>query len=427
MGAVKVGILGLGTVGSGVAEILLKNKESINQRAGSRIELTKVLDKNLDREKVVDIPTGIMTDRSEEVLGNSEIDIIVELIGGVGPAKRFVEQALEAKKHVVTANKELIAKYGDELFALAAKQGVKLHFEASVGGGIPIIKSLQQSLTANRIEKVIGIVNGTTNYILTKMADEGAEFEEVLAEAQQKGYAEADPTSDIEGYDAAYKLTILSAIAFGRAISLDNIYREGITQITQEDITYAQELGYTIKLLGIAKRVNGEVEARVQPAMIPQDHSLAGVKDAFNAVLVKGDAVGELIYYGQGAGSLPTGSAVVADVIDITRNIDYQVTDLNEKRAYKAKTVKSHQELTSKYYIRLQVADKQKGLAVVSKILGDNDIRVSKVIGADQATKSVSLVFLTHSVIEKNLQRALKKIKERTAIKEVSNVIKIEA
>ncbi|MBM7624430.1 homoserine dehydrogenase [Sporohalobacter salinus] len=426
MGAVKIGILGLGTVGSGVAEILLRNKKSINQKAGSRIELTKVLDKDLTRNRSVDIPAEIMTDRPEEVLGNSEIDIIVELIGGVNPTKEFVKQALEARKHVVTANKELIAKYGDELFDLAAKRGVDLHFEASVGGGIPIIKSLQESLTANQIEEVIGIVNGTTNYILTKMTEKEAKFEEVLAEAQQAGYAEADPTADIEGYDAAYKLSILSNIAFTGLVDVNDIYREGISQITQKDITYAQQLGYVIKLLAISKEVEGQIEARVHPTMLPKDHPLAQVKEAFNAVLVRGDAVGELLYYGQGAGSLPTGSAVVADVIDIIRNINYKAVNRVAANNYKEKIVKRHNEVVSKYYIRLQVENGHGDLAKTFRILENNNIGIKRVIEPEKTDEPVNLILLTRQVVEENLQRALGEVKKLREIKEISNLIRVE-
>lgn len=276
---VKVAILGLGTVGSGVAKLLLENNQNINQKIDNEVKLVKVLDKDLTREREVDIPAEMMTDNPEDILSNPEIDVVVETIGGVGPAKELVTEALEVKKNVVTANKEMVAKYGSELLELSDENGVDFYFEASVGGGIPIIRSLKESLTANRIQEVMGIVNGTTNYILTKMIQEGAKFEDVLAEAQQKGYAEPDPTADIEGYDAAYKLSILSAIAFGSPVDVDDIHLEGISDIKQEDITYAKELGYVIKLLAIGKEADGEIEVRVHPTMIPNEHPLAAVNN----------------------------------------------------------------------------------------------------------------------------------------------------
>lgn len=423
---VKVAILGLGTVGSGVAKLLLENNQNINQKINNEVKLVKVLDKDLTREREVDIPAGMMTDNPEEVLSNPEIDVVVETIGGVNPAKELVTKALEAQKNVVTANKEMVAKYGSELLELADENGVDFYFEASVGGGIPIIRSLKESLTANRIQEVMGIVNGTTNYILTKMIQEGAKFEDVLAEAQKKGYAEPDPTADIEGYDAAYKLSILSAIAFGSPVDVDDIHLEGISDIKQEDITYAKELGYVIKLLAIGKEADGEIEVRVHPTMIPNDHPLAAVNDVFNAVFVKGHAVGELMYYGRGAGSMPTGSAVVADVMDIARNINYRASNRISCSCYEDKEVKSMSEITAKYYIRLEVIDEPGVLASVSSIFGDNNVSIESVIQKGKIDDTVPLVLVTHQVTEGDIQTALKEIKELDKVRELSSLIRVE-
>lgn len=423
---VKVGILGLGTVGSGVTKILLENEANIDQKVGREIEITKILDKDLTRERDIEVPQGIMTDNPEEVLENPEIDIIVEVIGGVNPAKEFITRAINSGKHVVTANKELVAKHGTELLDLAAENGVDLYFEASVGGGIPIIRSLKESLTANKIEEIMGIVNGTTNYILTKMTQEGVAFSDVLAEAQKRGYAEADPTADVEGYDAAYKLSILSAIAFSSRININDIYLEGISEVTQEDISYAQELGYVIKLLAIGKNVDGKIEARVHPTMIPNNHPLASVNDVFNAVFVKGDAVGELMYYGRGAGSMPTGSAIVSDVIDIARNIKHDANTRIACSCYQKKELKPMEEVSSKFYLRLGVIDKPGVLATVASILSENDVSIESVIQQGETQAVVPLVLVTHQVTEGDIQEALKEIKELKEVKEVSSLIRVE-
>ncbi|SJZ54019.1 homoserine dehydrogenase [Selenihalanaerobacter shriftii] len=423
---IKLGILGLGTVGSGVAKILLETSKNINQKMKKKLELAKILDKDLTREREIEVPAEIMTDKPEEVLENPEIDIVIELIGGVNPAKDFMIRALKAKKHVVTANKEVMAKYGSDLLDLAEENGVDLYFEASVGGGIPIIRSLKESLTANKVEEIMGIVNGTTNYILTKMTQEGADFADALAEAQDLGYAEADPTADVDGYDAAYKLSILSAIAFGSRIDINDIYLEGISKVTQKDITYAKELNYVIKLLAIGKEVDGKIEARVHPTMIPNNHPLAAVNDSFNAVFVKGHAVGELMYYGRGAGSMPTGSAVVADVIDIARNI---INDANGRIAcscYEEKELKSINEVVSKYYLRLQVIDRPGVLAAVSGILGNNGVSIESMIQKSKTENGVPLILVAHQVNEGNIQTALNEIDNLAEVKEISSLIRVE-
>ncbi|MCK8823920.1 homoserine dehydrogenase [Fuchsiella alkaliacetigena] len=423
---IKVGVLGLGTVGSGVVKILSENKDGVEEKLEQPIELAKVLVKNLDKQREVELPAGVLTADPTELLENPEIDIIVEVIGGLEPTKDFVVRALKADKHVVTANKELMAKHGAELLDLATDRGVDLYFEASVAGGIPIIRSLKESLTANRIEKIMGIVNGTTNYILTKMTQEGADFDEVLAEAQASGYAEADPTADIDGYDAAYKLAILAAIAFSSRIDINEIYLEGISQVPPEDISYAQELGYVIKLLAIAKEVNGEIEARVHPTMIPKEHPLAAVSDVFNAVFVEGHAVGELMYYGRGAGSMPTASAVVADIIDVARNIIYDANTRIHCGCQEAKALMPMAEVESKYYLRLKVIDKPGVLSAVAKILAENEVSIASVIQQGEDGDAVPLVLITHQVTEGDIQAALKEIDNLAEVKEISSLIRVE-
>jgi homoserine dehydrogenase len=424
--AIKVGILGFGTVGSGVAKILWEEGDDINQKLDKKLELVKIADKDLTRERDIKIPSELMTDDTGEILKDSEIDIIVEVIGGVNPAEKFIKQALKAKKHVVTANKEVMAKHGAELLDLAAENGVDLYFEASVAGAIPVIRSLKESLTGDKIKKVMGIINGTTNYILTKMTKKGTAFSEALVEAKRKGYAEVDPTADIEGYDAAYKLSILSSIAFGSRIDINDVYLEGITKITQKDIMYAKKLGYVIKLLAIGKEIDGEIEARVHPTMIPEDHPLAAVDDVFNAVFIESEAAGELMYYGRGAGSMPTASAVVADVIDITRNLSYKANGRIACSCYNNKELKPMAEIPSKFYLRLEIADKPGVLAAITSILGENNVSIKSVVQKERNKVTVILVLISHEIVEKDIQRALEKIKELKAVEEIANSIRVE-
>ncbi|MDF2675190.1 MAG: homoserine dehydrogenase, partial [Clostridiales bacterium] len=320
MKKVKIALLGLGNVGQGVWKILSQNKNEILMNCGYEIEISRILVRDMNKPRGVRVPKEILTTNVEDILNDEEIKIIVELMGGAEPAREYMLRAMKCKKHVVTANKLVLATQGEELFKTAEGEGILFYYEASVGGGIPIIREINESLTANKIEKLVGIINGTTNYILTKMTQEGMGFDEALKEAQAKGYAEADPTSDIEGYDAAYKLAIMASLSFGTKVDLESIYREGIGGIEAIDIEYANKFGYAIKLLAVGKEVDNRLELRVHPTMVPKNHPIANVNDSFNAIFIKGNAVGDLMLYGRGAGDLPTGSAVVGDIISILRN-----------------------------------------------------------------------------------------------------------
>lgn len=426
---VRLGLMGLGTVGTGVYEILERHKEEIDRRAGGPIEIERVLVRDRAKRRSVTIPAGKVTTDPDELLRDEAIDVIVELIGCPGgstePAHRYIREALEAGKHVVTANKEVLAKHGAELHALAQERGTGLYYEAAVAGGIPIVKPIKECLVANEIETIMGIINGTTNYMLTKMSQDGASFEEVLAEAKALGYAEADPTSDVEGYDAAYKLAILASLAFETHVGVEEIYCEGITKVTPEDMAYADELGYRIKLLAIAKRSGGAVEARVHPTMIPKSHPLAAVNDVFNAIFIEGDAVGELMFYGRGAGKLPTGSAVVADIVEAVQNLRRGVHGwLNGEK--KSMTILSHREVVSRYYVHAKVVDTPGVLAQIAQAFGDHNVSIESVIQKGQGADPVSLVFVTHQVVEKNVQAALERIRLLPVVRSVANVMRVE-
>lgn len=379
----------------------------IERKVGSRIEVTKIADLDLTTDRGVEFDKSILTNDVSEVLDNPDIDIVVELIGGTKPAKSFILRALKNGKHVVTANKELIAKEGAEILAEAGARNLDFCFEASVGGGIPIIRPMKESLAANKILEVIGIVNGTTNYILTKMSNEGSDFGDVLAEAQKAGYAEADPTSDIEGYDSKYKLAILSAIAFTTKVNVGDIYCEGITKITGQDIAYAKEMGYAVKLLAIAKRNGDQIQARVHPTMIPLTHPLANVNDVYNGIYVRGDFVDDVMFYGRGAGSLPTGSAVAGDIIEIARNINLNATGRLPCTCFDDKKVESMDDVTTRYYIRMLVDDKPKVLANIANVFGDNDISIATMMQKDLRDDIAEIVIVTHKVTERNFRQAI--------------------
>src|SRR5574343_69641 len=381
MKAIKVGLLGIGTVGSGTYNVLTRNQEEIKRRAGRGIEITMVADLDVARAQSLVGPDVQVVGDARAVIANPEIDIVVELIGGYGIAKQLVLEAIAAGKHVVTANKALLAVHGTEIFAAASAQGVMVAFEAAVAGGIPIIKALREGLTANRIQWLAGIINGTTNFILSEMRDKGLSFETVLKEAQRLGYAEADPTFDIEGVDAAHKATLMSAIAYGIPVQFDKAYVEGITKLEAADIKYAEQLGYRIKLLGIAKRADKGIELRVHPSLVPTSRLIANVEGAMNAVMVQGDAVGTTLYYGKGAGSEPTASAVVADLVDIARlhtaDPEHRVPHL----AFRADCLADLPvlpigEVRTAFYLRLQVQDRPGVLASVTRILADHDISI---------------------------------------------------
>lgn len=424
--AICIGILGLGTVGSGAYEILTKNRDIIELKVGEKVIIKKILVRNLNKDRKVEVPQEILTDNPNEILDDPEINIVVEVLGGETPALNYILQAIENGKHIVTANKEVMAKHGRKILEFAREKGVDVHFEGSVGGGIPIIRPLKQCLAANRIKQIMGIVNGTTNYILTKMTIDGQDFSEALKIAQEKGYAESDPTADVEGFDAAYKLAILASIGYIARVNLQEIYREGISKITKKDINYAKELGCVIKLLAIAKEVDGGLEVRVNPTMLPNDHPLAAVNDVYNAIFVKGDAVGEVMFYGPGAGQMPTGSAVVSDIIEIARDIHHKVYSHILCTCFEERTILPVEEIQAGYYIRLQAQDKPGVLAQIAKAFGDNGVSLASVLQKSTKGAEAEIVWITSQVKEKKLQNAIKEIRELEVVREISSIIRVE-
>ncbi len=424
MKPINVGLLGIGTVGGGTFTVLARNQEEITRRAGRPIRISVVADKNLELAKQVTGGACRVTDDAFSVVADPEVDIVVELIGGCGVAKELVLKAIGNGKHVVTANKALLATHGNEIFAAAQEKGVMVAFEAAVAGGIPIIKALREGLTANRIEWIAGIINGTTNFILSEMRDKGLPFEAVLKEAQRLGYAEADPTFDVEGVDAAHKLTIMSAIAFGIPMQFDKCHIEGITKLQAEDIRYAEQLGYRIKLLGITKRKPDGVELRVHPTLIPTKRLIANVEGAMNAVLVKGDAVGATLYYGKGAGAEPTASAVIADLVDVTRmhtaDPEHRVPHLAfQPDAVKAIPVLAMGEVETSYYFRMRVEDRPGVLADITRILADQQISIDAMIQREPAEgeEQTDIIMLTHLTREKNMEAAIRRIEALPVVK----------
>ena len=416
---INVGLIGIGTVGGGTWTVLKRNAEEITRRAGSPIKITHVADKNLDLANKVVGNDATITDDAFALIKNPDIQIIVELVGGVGIAKNIVLQAIENGKHVVTANKALLAKFGEEIFAAAHKKGVMVAFEAAVAGGIPIIKALREGLTANRIEWAAGIINGTTNFILSEMRDKGLPFADVLKEAQRLGYAEADPTFDIEGVDAAHKATLMAAIAFGIPVQFDKAYIEGITKLESADIAYAEQLGYRIKLLGIVRRQQDGVELRVHPTLIPEKRLLANVEGAMNAVLVKGDAVGLTLYYGKGAGAEPTASAVIADIVDVARLCDSEIAERVPHLAFQPDALSTNLpilpmgEVLTGNYLRIRVEDKAGALAKITAILAEQDISIDALLQKEALSKGeTDLIILTHICKEKAVLAAIEKLEK---------------
>ncbi len=420
MKKINFGIIGFGTVGSGVVRLYLDNLEEIKKRLNFELNLKAIAEKTKKSKEGVKTPDYIkITDDADELINDKDIHIVVELIGGKSLAKKFIIDAIKKGKHIVTANKALLAEEGEEIFDLCDKHKTEIGYEASVAGVIPIIRSIKENLAGDRIESIYGIINGTCNYILTKMAEEGRDFNEVLKEAQQLGYAEADPTLDIEGIDAAHKISILSSLSFGKKIRFADIYREGITNITNLDIRFAANFGYVIKLLAISKKQGEKIEVRLHPTLIPREHPLASVRREFNAVFVKGYGSGPILLYGKGAGMMPTASAVLGDVISIARNIANNVSCLTPNRGYipdhieDAKLVDINQ-VVCKYFIRLMVVDKPGVLAAISGILGKKKISIASVIqeGRNEEGGAVPLVIITHETKEKKLREALKEIEK---------------
>jgi homoserine dehydrogenase len=433
MKELKVGLLGIGTVGGGAYNVVTRNQSDIARRIGGNIRIVQVADRNLELAKQVTGGQVAVTDDAFAVVNNPDVDVVVELIGGYTVAKELVLKAIANGKHVVTANKALLAVHGNEIFKAAADKGVIVAFEAAVAGGIPIIKSLREGLSANKIEWVAGIINGTTNFILTEMRDKGLAFADVLKEAQRLGYAEADPTFDVEGIDAAHKLTIMASIAFGMPMQFEQAYTEGITKLTIQDIQYAEELGYRVKLLGISKKTEAGVELRVHPTLIPEKRLIANVDGAMNAVVVKGDAVGPTLYYGAGAGAEPTASAVVADLVDIAR---LQGTTAEQRVAYLGYQLDQQQvlpvlpiaEVQSAYYLRLHASDKPGVMADVTKILADLQISIDAMLQKEPKEGEVEadIVILTHTTQEKVMDTAIAKIEALPAITGTAIKIRME-
>ena len=417
MKPISVGLLGIGTVGGGTFTVLERNREEISRRAGRAIAITVVADKDLTRANSIVQGRAKVIDDALKVVNDPNVDIVVELIGGTGIAKDLVLRAIDSGKHVVTANKALLAKHGNEIFAAAQKKGVMVAFEAAVAGGVPIIKSLREGLAANRIEWIAGIINGTSNFILSEMRDKGASFDDVLKQAQKLGYAEADPTFDIEGIDAAHKLTIMAAIGFGIPMQFEAAYTEGISKLTREDIQYAEELGYRIKLLGIAKRKANGIELRVHPTLIPTKRLIANVEGVMNAILVKGDAVGQTMFYGAGAGAEPTASAVVADLIDVARTMTVDPEHRVPHLAFQPDQLSDVAilpmgEVETSYYLRLRVVDKPGVLADITRILADLSISIDAMVQKEphEGEDQTDIIMLTHRTIEKHVNAAISKI-----------------
>lgn len=424
MKSLKVGLLGIGTVGGGTYAVLTRNQEEISRRAGCKIEIVKVADRNLELAKKLTNGQIEVTDDVMSVVTDPNVDVVVELIGGYTLAKDAMLKAIEHGKHVVTANKALIATHGNEIFAAAKAKGVIVAFEAAVAGGIPIIKALREGLVANKIEWIAGIINGTTNFILTEMRDKGLAFSDVLGEAQRLGYAEADPTFDVEGIDAAHKLMIMSAIGFGIPMQFDKVYTEGITKLESKDIRYAEELGYRVKLLGMTKHSANGIEIRVHPTLIPEKRLIANVNGAMNAVVVKGDAVGPTLYYGAGAGSEPTASSVIADLVDVARMQNTSIQDRVPYLAYHDISATENtpilpiSEISTAYYLRMRASDKPGVLAEVTKILGDRQISIDAMMQKEpqDGETEADIVILTHITVEKNMNAAIQAIEALPAI-----------
>lgn len=421
---IRVALLGVGTVGSGVVKLLERQREEIPHKTGASVKLAKVLVRDI-KKKREGIDESLLTDQWKEIVEDETIDIVIEVMGGIEPARTYILEALKAKKNVVTANKDLIAEHGHELLDAAKWNGCDLLFEAAVAGGIPIIRPLKQCLAGNHIEEVMGIINGTTNYILTKMTEEGMEFEEALAMATELGYAEADPTADIEGLDAGRKIAIMASSAFQTRVTFSDVYTEGITKITSKDIEYAKEMDCVIKLLGVAKNTKTGVEARVHPMLIPNTHPLAAVRDSFNAVFVCGDAIGDAMFYGRGAGELPTASAIMGDLIDIVRNIMMGSCGRIPCTCYKELPLKQIGDIESRYFIRIEVEDRAGVLATVASVLGNNKVSIAKVVQKVRKGGYAELVVITDLAFEKNIKDAIITFEGMSMVKQIHSLIRV--
>ncbi len=425
----RIGLLGLGKIGTGVFEAIRTKKDFFENEIGVRLDIRKVADKNQSRQRELKIPKEIFTTDPLEVVRDPSVDVVIELIGGTEMAYVLVTEALERGKHVVTANKALLAEYGDDIFSLANLKKRWIAFEASVGGGIPVIKGLREGLVANRIESVHAIINGTSNYILTEMTDKSSDFKDALADAQKLGYAEADPTLDVEGIDAAHKLAILVRFGFGGKVKFSDIYCEGITQIRSEDIAFAKEFGYRIKLLAIAKKLKDGIQARVQPTLLPQSHMLANVHGSFNAIMFHGDETGDVLFYGKGAGQRPTASAVISDLVDLAmkQGGSHDLGKVPMRAVVRPLKIKSISSISSRYYLRFHVVDRPGVLAKIAQVLGRFRISISDMIQKERSVGSVvPLIFLTHDTFERDIRNAIRQISKMATVKGKPQVLRIE-
>lgn len=421
---IKIAILGAGTVGTGVYKLMNRQKDEMIYKIGRNMSIAKILVRNKNKERE-GIDGSLLTDDFNDILNDESISIVVEVMGGIEPAKTYIAEALKRGKNIVTANKDLMASNGHELMELAKENKCDILFEAAVAGAIPIIRPLKQCLAGNYISEIMGIVNGTTNFILTKMTREGMEFCDALKMAQELGYAEADPTADIEGYDAGRKIAIMASIAFNTRVTFEDVYTEGITKITAKDIKYAKDMDCDIKLLGVARNTETGIEVKVHPMLIPSSHPLASVNDSFNAVFVHGDAVDDAMFMGRGAGELPTASAVMGDIIDVARNIQYNCNGRIGCTCYKNIPVKNIDDTESKYFMRMQVDDRPGVLASVASVLGNTDVGIDRVIQKTKKGNTAELVVITDSVLERNFKDALAIFKSMAMIREISSVIRV--
>lgn len=424
---IKVGMLGLGTVGTGVVRIVEGHQEDLLRQTGLPISIEKILVKDVDKPRSVIIDTGKLTADPADIIENPEIDVVIEVMGGIEPAKGYILDAISRGKHIVTANKDLMALHGQEIMAKAAMKGCDVFYEASVAGGIPIIRTLIEGFSSDRITKIMGIVNGTTNYILTKMSKEGAAYAEVLKEAQQLGYAETDPTSDVEGLDAARKMTILATLGFKTNVDLSDVTVKGISQVSKEDIAYSKRLGYEVKLLGIAECDDGQISIGVQPTMVKSSHPLASVNGVFNAVYVYGESVGETMFYGPGAGELPTATSIVADLVGVVKNHRLGVNGRTATIAYKEKKLKSDEQISSKYYILLHVADKAGVLARITQVFADHEVSLESVNQQPNPVNPMAeIIIITHLANQAAMKKVLRMFDALDVVQEIKSVYRVE-
>ncbi|MCK0472726.1 homoserine dehydrogenase [Halalkalibacter sp. APA_J-10(15)] len=424
---VRVGLIGLGTVGSGVVSIIQRHQDELRHQVGCPVTVKKVAVRNLNKQRPVHIDSDMMTDQIEDVLFDQEIDVIIEVMGGVDTTREHVLKALQNGKHVVTANKDLMAVHGAELLRVASENHCDLYYEASVAGGIPIIRGLSDGLSADRIKKIMGIVNGTTNYILTKMSQDGSSYDDVLKKAQELGFAESDPTADVEGLDAARKMAILATLGFSMDVSLDDVSVKGISSVTEEDLDYCDQLGYTMKLIGLAQRDDGRVEVSVEPTLLPKQHPLSSVHNEYNAVYVYGEAVGETMFYGPGAGSLPTATAVVSDLVSVMKNMRLGVCGNSIQEPLHKRTLKEDKEIDSKYFLRLRVVDKAGTFQAVTSLFASYDVSFEKLLQLPIEGEEVAeVIVITHHTNKENNLKLYKKLSELDVIESIESCYRVE-